>query len=232
MNIRDLIDGAVRKSEEEYQKKEKTDKLRPHTFGQCLRRQYYFYKGEPETNPKDDRTRRVLYVGTFFHKLIQDLAIAKYPDALIEEPVEDLYISGKADIVHEEEVVDIKTQHSYAFHHMKDKLIADARPEACLQIMAYATRLNKDFARLSFISKDDLCIAEYCIPVTAEWAEKVETEIATLNEMRNKDWFPPAVPRLYGLDSKKKPKECEMYCNWKNKCQGECDGNNKHNTKT
>jgi hypothetical protein len=85
-----------------------------------------------------------------------------------------------------------------------------------LQVMIYALILGKPRARLIFVSKDDLCIQEYSLPLDDFWKRELDTELKTIRFIWEKKALPLASPRLYG--GKETKKECE-YCQFKDKCK-------------
>lgn len=99
--------------------------------------------------------------------------------------------------------------------------ILDEKINNWLQVAWYAKQLKKPTCRLVFVSKDDLCIAEYVFS-TEKLMEKLDIEENLLYTIKT---LPPPVPRLYGgkdnIDSYSKlPKECS-YCNHLDKCKAD-----------
>jgi hypothetical protein len=165
---------------------------------------------EPVTDPEDERGLRVFYAGQLFHDFVQQFFDKAEKEVLCETE----YSKGYADLVTEDEVIDLKSQHSMAFWHM-DKC-ADIYKEKFnnwLQVAFYAKVLGKPNVRLVFISKDDLCIKEYIAP-TDKILPDLEREIDSLTSIKS---LPPAKPRLYWKAKEKRFGECQ-YCSWKTKC--------------
>ena len=215
--IQELIDKSIATKEVGHIK---SLKYSPSLFGRCYRAQFWNRKAEPQTNPPDARVLRTFRAGQLFHDFVQGLVGGEK-----EVKVENDDIKGFADIVLENEVVDIKSQHSKAFWWMAKKNM-DIRTEKYpnwLQVMYYVRELKKQFGRLVFISKDDLCINEYVQPLDEYWLEAIEDELHCLRYHWDKQELPAAYPRCY----KKKDGtfgECG-YCGWLKLCNDkETDG--------
>ena len=120
-------------------------------------------------------------------------------------------------------MVDIKSQHSYAFHYMQKEGydINKEKYTNILQVMTYAWILKKPKGILYFISKDDLCSEEYTF-FTEKWLQKIQAELDMLRDYWDKDELPPPKARVFGVNKKtKEPNECAKYCNFKTLCIGE-----------
>jgi hypothetical protein len=191
----------------------------PSSFGGCYRKQYWNRKNEVKTNPPDERSLRVFKAGHFFHEFVQKIISEQCPEAELEVEVKTEDVLGFADIVMPDEVVEIKSQHSRAFWWMakSEKPIWEEKPDHVLQASFYAMTLGKEWIRLVYVSKDDLCVNEFKVKITPEIISKVEKELSTLNALWVKDELPEAKPRLY-KDKDGKSKECG-YCPFKTKCE-------------
>jgi len=158
---------------------------------------------------------RVFKAGQLFHDFVQGLL----PDVeQIEAEIESEDVKGFADIVRSNEVVDIKSQHSKSFWWMNKKA-CDIRQEKYsnwLQVLYYTRELGKEFGRLVFVSKDDLCIKEYVQPLDDYWSGELNNELTALRYLWDKQELPPALPRC---EPNKAGEywQCN-YCNWKDKC--------------
>ena len=209
ISVQELIDKALER---------KSDRVRSHKFspsslGRCYRNQYWNRKDEPVSNPIDERTQRVFKAGNLFHSFVQDLLIAHHPEAQKEVLVETEDFKGYADLVLNEEVIDIKSQHSKAFWYRKDLEWKDLEPKLycnILQVVFYAVNLGKERARLVMVSKDDLCIQEYPIEVK-KWKNALIQETTSLKTYWGQQGLPPAIPRAY------EGKECK-YCGFMDTC--------------
>jgi len=207
--IEQLIDNYVSTQELLKKDRERSGCFSPSLLGACYRRQVWNRQNEPISDPVDKRTLRVFAVGNLFHDFIQDLL----PNHQCEVEVKEDDVSGRADIVTEDEVIDIKTVHSKAFWYSKRDGydVYKEKFNNILQVCYYALRLGRKGARLAFISKDDFCIDEYTF-VAEKWRESVESELNSLRVFWASEHLPPAEPRLY------KGKECQ-YCQWATKCK-------------
>jgi hypothetical protein len=187
---------------------------------------------EPPTEPIDKRTLRVFKAGNLFEQFVKELII-KDGGGWIDcgrEPIECEDVKGFADLLCENEVADVKSQHSRSFWWMVKS--ADIKKDKyCnwLQVMYYTRELKKDFGRLVFVSKDDLCIQEYVQQLDAYWLGELSDELQRLRYYWNKQELPPAEPRAFGgkentVKTPKKspfygyPKECS-YCAYFTKCK-------------
>lgn len=211
MGIQDLIDEQLEPKE----KRIRSGKWNPSKFGKCYRQQYWHRMDEPQTNPPDKRSMRVFKAGSLFHAFVQDLLIERGYQSEVLIETDD--IKGFADLVGDDEVADIKSQHSKSFWYMtKTSDIKSEKYDNWLQVMFYAIELGKKYARLVFISKDDLCIQEYREEVNDYWKKEVEKELTALRQFWSCGVLPEAKPRLYPQKDGSF-KECQ-YCNWLDKC--------------
>lgn len=213
MSIQELIDKALMPSVE---KRKRSGKFSPSSLGKCFRAQIWNRMDIPQEQP-DARTLRVFKAGNLFHDFVQGVICENHKDIKKEVKVEDDHFFGYADLVNGETVWDIKSQHSQAFHWMaKSKDITEDKKQNILQVMLYCKLLGKKEGRLVFVSKDDLCIAEYGFSYNERWQKELEAEVNTLIEYWFKDVIPAAQPRAY----KKKDgsfAECG-YCPFRNMC--------------
>jgi len=217
-SIQELIDETLEPKE----KRLRSGTFSPSSFGKCYRAQFWNRADEPVSNPIDSRTLRVFKAGNLFHDFVQNLLSNGTTKKEVVVETED--VKGYADLVTEEEVSDIKSQHSKAFwYHQKElkeakdevKAVKEMFYNNWLQVSFYAMQLGKQFVRLVFISKDDLSIEEFRQPV-AEWENEVNKELDMLRQFWQAKLLPPAEPRLY-KQKNGSFKECE-YCNWKTLC--------------
>ncbi|MHA1853861.1 MAG: hypothetical protein ACTSUF_10215 [Candidatus Heimdallarchaeaceae archaeon] len=212
--IQQLINEALLK--EQQKRRPSSGKISPSQMGYCYRRQYWYRKGEPASNPFDARTLRIFKVGDIFEEFV-----SKYlPEDMGRQVlVETEDIKGYADFVTKDEVIDIKSQHSRGFWWMnKDNYnINEEKKPNILQVMTYAYLLDKPKGRLVYVSKDDLCILEYGFHIN-KWVKEIENELSTLKDFWSKGVLPPAQPRCYWNKKEKKFKECE-WCLYQDKCK-------------
>lgn len=219
--IQQLIDEALVRPE-----REGSGKFKPSKFGCCYRQQIWARKEEPASNPIDERTLRVFKAGNFFEDFVKS-CIMKDGNGWIDGNADDRVIEcedvkGFADLIGSNEVCDVKSQHSKSFWWKKKELqagknIRDIVHHNWMQVMYYVRELGKEFGRLVYISKDDLCIAEYVQKWDGYWKEQLDTELAVLRDFWADGILPPAEPRLF-------PKkdgsfgECQ-YCSWQQTCK-------------
>lgn len=210
MSIQQLINQALRKKYEE--KRETSGKFAPYLLGRCFRNQIWAKAGIKSSNPPDDRVLRIFKVGSLFHDFIQNFL----PEHQIEVKCETDDFKGRADIVTEDSVYDVKSVHSQSFWYM-NKPNYDIKTEKFhnwLQLTYYAWVLKKEKIVLVQISKDDLCINEY-VDFTSKWLDTLQTEVDQLrwyDGIYEKGELPTAEPRFN--------KECK-YCNYLDLCKKE-----------
>ena len=212
MKIQEQIDLKLQVVQDERKDRKRSGKFSPSSMGRCYRLQYWNRQAEKPSNPIDARTLRVFEVGKIFHEFIQDIILEENPLAQTEVLIQTDDVIGFADIVLPDEVIELKSMHSRGFHYLKDATIREQKFQNILQAMVYAVILGKHFVRMVFISKDDLCIAEYKIKVTDEWRKDVKDEMTMLMKYWNKQELPPPEPRAYN------GKDCN-YCGYKDKCK-------------
>ena len=216
--IQELIDKHIAQlNDAELNSRTPSGKFSPSLLGACEKRQYLNKIKAEVTNPPDERAYRVFHVGRMFHDFVQKF----FDDAETEVACEDELCKGYADIVTEDTVIDLKSQHSRSFWYMKktDDILTE-KMNNWLQAGWYAKQLKKPKVSLVFISKDDLCIAEYTLPYE-KIEPHLEEELYNLSKITDE---PEKNPRLYGGKEKEDKKtrvakECS-YCNWKDYCGG------------
>ena len=217
VTIQSLVDQALAERDKDHVS---SHKWNPSKFGYCYRNQFYKRKGTPESNPSTARSKRVFGAGQLFHDFVQSLICNKetcQKEVLIE--CED--VKGYADIVRENEVVDIKSVHSKSFWWLAKKN-CDIKKEKYgnwLQVGYYARELHKSFCRLVLISKDDLCVNEYVQPLDEYWELCISDELSTLRMLWSQEILPAAAPRCIP----NKDGTCwqcnPLYCNWSSLCR-------------
>jgi len=230
MSMQEKINKALLEKQKQGLEREKSHKFLPSSLGKCYRCQIINRTEIKITNPPDIRTLRIFKAGQLFHDFVQNFL----PEHQTEVPCETKDFKGRADIVTEDTVYDIKSVHSYWFHHAnkKDYNIKTAMYPAWLQVCFYAWVLKKKKICIVKISKDDLCIGEY-VDFTERWRGELEKEINIL-KMAWGDYItlnalPTASPRAY-IDKNGVSKECN-YCNYLNWCrETEHNANRRHFT--
>ena len=213
MTIQETIDQALKKEQDERGKKTRSGLWSPSSFGRCYRMQYWNRLNEPQTNPVDSRTLRIFRAGQLFHDFVQQF----FPEAQTEVKVNAEDVFGYADIVLSDEVVDIKSVHSYQFHYTSQSTfdITKEKYTNILQVLSYAYFLGKPKGRLVFVSKDDLCIEEHVFFVD-KWRSEIEMELTCLRKLWDSKELPPPHPRAYG--GEETYNECKKYCCYKDLC--------------
>ncbi len=207
--IQKLLDDVLLKEQEERGKRQRSGCWSPSSFGKCYRAQIWNRRNEPVTNPPDARSLRLFKAGKLFHDFVQGYIPNQEKEVICAK--ED--ILGYTDIVTEDSVIDLKSQHSRAFWYMSKETynIAKEKETNWLQVACYAWILGKEWCKLVFISKDDLCIQEYAMPVD-KWRFELRKEIDSLRMWWESGKLPPPKPRAYN------GKECQ-YCGWRDKCK-------------
>lgn len=190
---------------DEYIKSNRKDHIgsgryKPSNLGRCYRLQYWARKGEKPTNEPDERLLRVFECGNIFHDWVQNII---KEGVEIEKRIETDDFVGYADMVNTDEVIELKTVHSYMFHHLRDETVSETKLPNILQLMFYVKEFKKPRGRICFISKDDLCIAEYAFEYD-KFQKILKDEIDTLIGFWKLGVLPPADPRAYVKYSKDK----------------------------
>jgi len=216
MNIQEAVNKQLLKEQEKWGTRQRSGKWSPSMFGACLKRQYYNRLNEPKTTLKDERTLRMLRVGNIFEDWIRGVLIDKEVFTYTVR-VETDDVLGYADFVNTDEVIDLKTQNSRKFWYINKEIKAGKKIEDILynnwmQVMFYSWKLEKPFAKLCLVSRDDMTMDEYRLPVDNYWKNELDMELTKLNYFWGKKVLPPAEPKLYS------GKEC-TYCDWKETCQ-------------
>jgi hypothetical protein len=213
MTLAELVDKKLLEEQEKHKGRIRSGKFSPSSFGRCLRAQVLNRANVEKSNPTTILSLRKFAAGKLFHKFVQDLL----PETRIEVAVETDDIFGYADVVVDSEktVWDIKSQHSKAFWYMqKSTDISKDKETNILQVMTYVYLLGYEKGNLCFLSKDDMCIAEYSFDIK-DWKPRVEKEISLLKTAWEKyqetKELPPASPRAYNGNEGK-------YCDWQDYC--------------
>lgn len=197
----------------------RSGKWSPSSFGKCYRAQYWNRLNEPKTNPVGVEALRRFKLGNLIHKLYQDILKGEY---IIEAKVETENCLGFADLVGQDEVVDIKSVRSFQYKLMQGKKkpydFKEEKKDNILQVTFYGIYLGKSKGRLIFVDKDSLESIEFEFNID-EFRKKLEEELEMLNGYWKIQKLPPSLPRCYN------GKECQ-YCSWMDKCKGELNGLN------
>ena len=112
-NIQEIIDEQL--LAENAKPRVRSGKWNPSSFGMCYRQQYWNRKNESRSNPFDARNLRVFEAGKLFEQWVMNHLSGLEEQVLIEE--DD--VKGLADVVTEDTVLDVKSQHSKSFWYIK-----------------------------------------------------------------------------------------------------------------
>jgi hypothetical protein len=211
MNIQELINKQLEQEQSSRATRERSGKYNPGSLGRCFRLQYFNRVNEPVTNPPEERNLRVMKCGSIFHDIIQTLVLKENPLIQKEVVVETEDFKGYADLV-DDGVSDIKTIHSKGFGYLSPETIAKEKYTNWMQVLFYAWKLGKKYAKLVFVSKDDLRIEEYRQELDNYWLNELDMEESKLKYYWDFKTLPPAQPRAFN------GKDCS-YCNWLNHCK-------------
>jgi len=217
MKIMEQIDQVLRKRDDEGKTRERSGLYSPSSFGRCFRYQYWHRMNEPASNPPDAHALRVFMVGKVLHKWLQDEIKGVFPTAETEVEVTTASCHTFVDVVLDDEAIEIKTTHPWALKHMEKEgfsLMRDQKPHM-LQAIHGAMATDKDHARLLYLDRQNLWIKEFYITLTGELVHEVDMELNQLNAYWDKQELPAAEQRCFG------GKECEKYCNYRDKCYKE-----------
>lgn len=200
--------------EERAKEESRAGKIRPSRLGRCHRYQYWAREGIKESNPVPVEVLKIFKCGDIFHQFVQQV----FPSEQVEVEVFAPDIEGHADIVSEEEVIDIKSVRSYAFVKMSKKGydVRVEKHENILQVMTYAWLLDKKVGRLVYINKDSLEIREFTFDMV-EWVGKVLDELEVVRDYWKRKVLPPAIPRCY-INKEGKSLGCS-YCVFRDSCK-------------
>lgn len=99
-----MTDAINRYVEDRQSIREPDAKWHPSGIFGCLRQTVYQYRGTPETNPRDHKSKRTLWLGTQIHEWLQD-AVRSHPEIIeayteVHIDISDLNIVGDADVVY------------------------------------------------------------------------------------------------------------------------------------
>jgi hypothetical protein len=219
--IQELIDSQLSKEQDARAGRVRSGLWSPSLLGRCYRAQYYNRFNAPASNPFDLTSLRKLKAGKLFHDFVQNIVVQADPSIQTEVLLTTDNAKGYADLVNGNEVIDLKSQHSRKFWHNQRQIKAGKKIEDMfypnwMQVMFYAQVLGKEYARLVFISKDDLTIQEYKLPLDGYWKGELDMEFTKLEYYWKQRLIPPASPRCF-KDESGKSKECD-YCQWKDLC--------------
>lgn len=206
ISIQKIIDDAI--SVENAEPRTPSGKYNPSYLGLCHRKHFWKRKGEVQSNSPDARSFRVFQCGHLFEYFVTQHIPSNQKQVVVE--TEDF--KGYADVVTDDEVMDVKSINSKAFWYMDKETydISVEKRQNILQVLFYASVLGKPSGRLVFVSKDDLCIREYGFFLRGKWQDALDAETKKLQEIWEKQELPEAEPQMGW--------ECK-YCPFVDKCK-------------
>ncbi len=214
-DVKKLILGDIREKDREHKEKPRSGLWNPSLFGRCYRLQYYNRKDVPQSNPPDEKALFTFRLGTMIHEDIQSLL----PKEGVEVEVTKDDIHGFVDYVGKDYVVDFKSAGMWVFKKVNGKKYCPSENMVnLLQVVAYGVLLEKPWAFLTYISKENYEMKTFEFKVS-EWAHELEGELAILRGFWSQERLPPPSPRAY-CNSGGKSMEC-TYCSWSSLCEQE-----------
>jgi hypothetical protein len=198
----------------------KPDYFHASSLGSCKRKQIWGRMAVPATNPLNDRVLRVFGIGEKYHEWFESMfewagvLIAKEQEVVNEKYNYKGHFDALVNFGGKNVLFDFKSQHSESFHYLEQDGIDEGKK---LQIVSYAImgNLKVDECRILFISKDDLCLLEYKIPIEP-YRQKVIDELVELNKYFKAKKIPEALPEL---EKGRANWQCR-YCAYLDKCRG------------
>jgi CRISPR/Cas system-associated exonuclease Cas4 (RecB family) len=209
VSLQSMIDEQLMAEQEKRKTRERSGLWTPGKFGRCFRFQFWSRKKEPESNFPELKMLRRWKVGNLYHEYAQSF----FPKECREKEIKVEDIIGYADIVLEEQVIDIKSVDDYQFKYLvvPNYDVEKQKEPNCFQVSTYAWLLKKPRASLYFISTMSSASIEFDVKME-HFIPKIEEELKTLRDYWSKDELPPAKPRAYA------GKECQ-YCDYSTTCQ-------------
>jgi hypothetical protein len=213
MDVKKRIEEVIQQEIEKSKERVRSGKFSPSSMGRCYRYQYWNRKDEEQTNPPNIYAFKKFRIGNIVHDDIQSM----FPEEMVEVEISSDDISGKADLVDEYSVVDLKTISSFQWKRIDkpDVDIARDYPTYVMQLMTYVYFLKKELGQLVFISKDTLETLTFEFKAS-EWNMVVEEELDLLRAMWRLQDLPRAIPRAY-VNAKGESQE-GRYCVFRDKC--------------
>ena len=231
-SVEDALDEYVRAVEVP---REPDGKWHPSSLYGCARKAVYEVRGTPESDPRDERSRRVLRVGHILHEFVQE-AVERQAGKTVqrverEVPVEIpvLNIVGTADQVVQ---VDLERWELHEYKSINSRAFSYndlPKPDHVGQVTPYMRGLRENGspsrgipplgdrltkARITYVSKDDLKISEHAVLYTEAKSDDLTLRVAALDPYRNGTGLPVRL----SLDAKgKKSWQCG-FCNFATKC--------------
>ncbi len=206
-----IVDQDLLKEEEGKKNRKRSGKFSPSSFGRCYRLQVLNRLDYPKSEKTGLGTLRIFKLGNILHEYLQEY----FPKQWCEVRIEEDDVLGFADVVTSYEVADFKTYGKFAEKWLPEegdhKLLQEKKLPAILQVVYYAMMLKKEWARIVFVSRDDMFHRDFPLEVE-NWRGRVEEELVMLRKYWNDKVLPAPIPRTYnGQDCK--------YCAWKTTCK-------------
>jgi len=182
--------------EEQREERDRTKYFYISDMGKCLRMRILKRMGY-QPDPLTPRLRRIFAVGEMHHAFIQELLEKK--GYLVEKEGEvyweDFELKGRFDAVIKVEdkyiLYDIKSVHSRKFHYLEN---GEKDSHYIKQLLVYYKLLRSKYqpleARLLYVSKDDLCIAEYGFSYN-KYEMNIYSELDALRHWWKRQELPP-----------------------------------------
>lgn len=225
MHIAEIIDQKLREANSE--KKEKNN-FWVTDLTSCLRG--VIIKRKTGQSSYDDRTLRIFKCGNLF----EDFVVNSVPTEYILETQgrvswDDLSLSGRFDLLTKDEdgvvLREIKSQHSRAFHWNAER--GGANPIHIQQVLLYREFLKDKYPDLksvvTYVSKDDLCIAEYEIQPNEAVIKRAFETARILKECWENDTLPELQPSVIQENGKWTVNWTSKYCDVHQICTSDAD---------
>ena len=180
--------------------------------GKCPRQVFYSFKDTPK-KALDPNFLRLFDQGDHMHQMIMKSLLSakgvKVIAAEINIPPQNL-ISGRADAIIEKDrelfVLDIKSINSRAFGYLKE-----AKEDNVKQLQLYLHYFQIQKGILLYVDKDKLRLKEYEVIYDRVEAERLISELTTLQKQIDSNVLPPRLkdyPKFWGC----------KYCRYKKTC--------------
>lgn len=205
----------------------------PSAISGCIRKAIYAMRQVPETDPPTPKQKRILFLGTRFHEIVQ-AAVSGFGETAVHTEVRvlapDLNLTGAADQLvivmgenGEAELQEYKTIKEWGFKALlkdgaapKDDHLEQVKSymltlrqyggvaEDGTVLAPYGDRLNR--VRITYIEKQTFDTKEFVIEWDPAWETDVRSSIAELDMYReHPDSLPPRLP----MNGKKRDFRCD-----------------------
>lgn len=230
MTIQDTIDNVLEQKNNEPRKEQTT--FHVGALSGCLRGAYLARKGEKGI-PLSPQKLRVFQMGNLVEEFVEQ-CLDKSGQMIdkqgrLEWP--ELGLSGRFDFVTKDDergvgVRECKSVHSRSFHWQKKR---GGKPSdgKIMQVALYWDKLKETYpgmyASVIDVSKDDLSIMEYVVPLDEliAYSKKGKENAAILNECWKNGELPPVPPTIIEEFGKRKINWVAQYCGLHHLCMGD-----------